>query len=214
MLGLMRVGGCVGGHSNFGFAMITDINQLDFSKRYSYADYLTWKFQERVELFKGWLARMGAPSTAHQRISGRLSFQLAQYFQQSTCELFVAPFDVRLPDSQKGTADEVVYNVVQPDLCVICDPAKIDARGCIGAPDWVIEILSPGNNKHEIQNKFRLYEEAGVKEYWIVFPAEQVVHVFDLKEDGCYQLRMMYSNEDAVPSGLFPELAVDMREVF
>ena len=193
--------------------MITDINQLDFSKRYSYADYLTWRFQERVELFKGWLARMGAPSTAHQRISGRLQFQIASHFRKSICELFVAPFDVRLPDSLKMTSDQVVYTVVQPDLCVICDPAKIDARGCIGAPDWIIEILSPGNSKHEVQNKFRLYEEAGVKEYWIVQPGEETVLVFDLKDDR-YQLRMMYTKEDQIPAGLFPELAVDMGEVF
>ncbi len=120
---------------------------------------------------------------------------------------------MRLPDRLKDTDDKMVYTVVQPDLCVICDPAKIDARGCLGAPDWIIEILSPGNNKHEIQNKFRLYEEAGVKEYWIVQSGDQMVSVFDLKEEG-YRLRMMYSNEDKIPCGLFPELEVDMTEVF
>lgn len=193
--------------------MITDINQLDFTRQYSYADYLTWKFGERVELLKGWLARMSAPSPVHQRISGELFFQLRTYFQKGPCHLYAAPFDVRLPDSRKSNADETIFSVVQPDLCVICEPAKVDSRGCVGAPDWVIEILSPGNNKTEIQNKFRLYEEAGVQEYWVVFPSEQTVNVFDLKDEK-YQLRMMYSNEDAIPCGLFPELLVDMREVF
>lgn len=193
--------------------MITDISQLDPNKRYSYADYLTWQFKERVELFKGWLAKLAAPSSAHQRISGELFFQLRSFFHTGACQVFSAPFDVRLPDSRKGTDDRVVYTVVQPDLCVICDPEKIDAKGCIGAPDWIIEILSPGNNKAEIQSKFQLYEEAGVHEYWIVQPGDQTVTVFDL-QDGQYQFRMMYSNEDKIPCGLFPELEVDMKEVF
>lgn len=193
--------------------MITDISQLDPSKRYSYADYLTWQFKERVELFKGWLAKLAAPSTFHQTISGELHRQLANHFRKSGCRVFSAPFDVRLPDNLKSTDDKTIYTVVQPDLCVICDDAKIDAKGCLGAPDWILEILSPGNNKAEIQSKFKLYEEAGVKEYWIVQPGDQTVTVFDLRGDQ-YQFRMMYSNEDKIPCGLFPQLEVDMKEVF
>ncbi len=193
--------------------MITDISQLDLSKRYSYADYLTWRFKERVELFKGWLAKLAAPSTFHQTISGELHRQLANHFRKSGCRVFSAPFDVRLPDNIKSTDDKTIYTVVQPDLCVICDDAKIDAKGCLGAPDWILEILSPGNNKAEIQSKFKLYEEAGVKEYWIVQPGDQTVTVFDLRDDQ-YQFRMMYSNEDKIPCGLFPQLEVDMKEVF
>ena len=135
--------------------MITDISQLDPSKRYSYADYLTWQFKERVELFKGWLAKLAAPSTFHQMISGELHRQLANHFRKSGCRVFSAPFDVRLPDNLKSTEDKTIYSVVQPDLCVICDDAKIDAKGCLGAPDWILEILSPGNNKAEIQSKFK-----------------------------------------------------------
>ncbi len=194
--------------------MITDISQLDPSRRYSYADYLTWKFQERVELFKGWLARMGAPSSTHQHISSELHFQLRGFLKKGPCRVYAAPFDVRLPDSLKSTADETIYTVVQPDLCVICDPAKIDKRGCLGAPDWIIEILSPGNNKNEIQAKFRLYEEAGVQEYWIVQPGDQTTLVFDLKAEEGYRLRMVYANDDQIPCGLFPDLKVDMTEVF
>ena len=119
--------------------MITDINLLDLDKKYSYADYLTWEFEDRVELFRGKVFSMGStPNTSHQRISGKLSGILWQKFNNIFLNFFAAPFDVRLLDKKKSTLDQEIYTVVQPDLCVICDDAKIDERGAIGAPDLVI----------------------------------------------------------------------------
>lgn len=193
---------------------ITDINQLDFSKRYTYADYLTWKFMERVELFRGWIAKMSAPGTQHQIISYKLTRAIGPYFDDKPCQPFVAPFDVRLPDSRKSTADNLVYTVVQPDLCVICDRTKLDKRGCIGAPDWVVEILSPGNTKKETDIKFSLYEEAGVHEYWIVAPGDQTVTVFTLQGEK-FAFQKIWTNEDtAAPVSIFEGLTINLGEVF
>src|SRR5690606_39235284 len=98
---------------------------------------------------------------------------------------YTAPFDVRLP--KKSRADKEIFTVVQPDICVICDPEKLDDRGCIGAPDIVVEILSPGNNRKELRNKHEIYEESGVKEYWIVWPIEKTFMKYVLDEQGKYQ---------------------------
>lgn len=194
--------------------MITDLNQLDLTKRYTYADYLTWQFQERVELLHGWIAKMSpAPSRRHQVYSWRISAQMAAYFEEHICDVYTAPFDVRLPDSRKSTADKTIYTVVQPDLCVVCDKEKLDDRGCIGAPDWIIEILSPGNSKKEVDTKFRLYEEAGVREYWMLSMDAQNVIVCDLKPEG-YHIRRIYPDDAVVPVGVFPGLEIDLKAVF
>ncbi|MCC5944146.1 MAG: Uma2 family endonuclease, partial [Bernardetiaceae bacterium] len=122
---------------------ITKLSDLDLSATYSYADYLQWKFEERIELIKGKIFKMAAPSTKHQRISSRLHINMGLFFQKTPCEFFSAPFDVRLLDKAKSQkANREVYTVVQPDLCVICDKNKIDRRGAIGAPDLIVEILS------------------------------------------------------------------------
>jgi len=127
--------------------MVTNINQLDpINGLYTYAEYLLWKFEERVELFKGKLFKMAAPSIDHQRISRRLTLLLGNYFIGKPCELFTAPFDVVLP-SKEGTDN----TVLQPDLCVVCDPEKLaDGKRCYGAPDWVLEIVSPSNAEKEL----------------------------------------------------------------
>ena len=124
-----------------------------------------------------------------------------------------SPYDVRLPDSKESIADKDIYTVVQPDISVICDLDKIDRRGCIGPPDWVIEILLPGNSKTEMGFKFDLYEENGVREYWIVQPEHENVLVFALQE-GRFQLVKMYAGDDTVPSVVFPELVIELRDVF
>jgi len=132
-------------------APATSLSMLDLSKVYSYADYLTWQFAERVELIKGYLMKMAAPSRFHQQISSRLHIQIGSFLQGKKCQSFFAPFDVRLLNKNRSTPDNNVYSVVQPDLCVVCDLDKLDERGCNGAPEWIIEILSPGNSKHEKQ---------------------------------------------------------------
>ncbi|AOW11197.1 restriction endonuclease [Flavobacterium gilvum] len=194
--------------------MITNINELDFDKTYSYADYLTWKFQERVEIFKGKLFKMSpAPSTSHQKVSMKLTKFILQKFSNHPCNLFAAPFDVRLLDKKKTTNDSEIFTVVQPDLCVICDENKLDQRGAFGAPDLVIEILSPGNSKKELKYKFDLYEEAGVLEYWIVNPEDKTFLIYVLKDNQFIGLHPLIE-EDQIKSPLFPQLDFVLEEIF
>lgn len=197
--------------------MVTDFSQLDLSKQYTYADYLTWTFDDRVELFKGWVKKMSpAPNMSHQRISWNFSGEIAYYLKGKRCAAFSAPFDVRLIGkltSDRVRNDDSIYTVVQPDICVICDQSKLDERGCLGAPDWIIEIVSPGNTKKEIDDKYILYEENGVREYWIIQPTDETVTVFDLK-DSEYRFRKIYNNVDKAPVGIFPGFEVDLVEVF
>ena len=188
---------------------VTNINQLDIANGfYTYADYLLWKFEERLELIKGKVFRMSpAPAIAHQRVSRKLSGELYNFFKGKTCELFTAPFDVILPNAN-GKED----TVVQPDLCVVCDRTKIDSRGCIGAPDLVIEIISPGNSKKELKQKFKLYEEAGVREYWVIHPSEEYVIVNVLENNHYKTLSPIV--DDEVHSVIFPTLKVHTKEIF
>src|SRR5690606_15294096 len=121
-------------------------------KVYTYADYYSWKFKERVELLKGKILKMSpAPSRQHQKISADISFELRKFLTGKTCQVFYAPFDVRL---ERVKNDKLIQNVVQPDICVICDLTKLDDRGCSGAPELIVEILSPGNTKKEMKYKF------------------------------------------------------------
>jgi len=138
----------------------TVVTEPDFSYgEYTYADYLRWTIEERLELIKGKIFKMSpTPSSAHQRVSQWLNKELLIFLDGKTCEVFTAPFDVRLP--KKSKRDEDIVTVVQPDLCVVCDPSKIDKRGCIGAPDIVVEVLSPSNNRKELKNKYEVYEES------------------------------------------------------
>ena len=194
--------------------MITDINSLDLDKTYTYADYLTWQFQEKLELIKGRVFKMSpAPSSNHQRISGKLHGRLFNFLEPHSCNLFAAPFDVRLLNKKKSTKDNDIYTVVQPDLCVICDENKIDERGAIGAPDLVIEILSPGNSNKEMKYKFDLYEEAGVLEYWIVNPADKTVFIYILKDNQFIGMHPLIE-EDTIQSKLFPDLDFKLESIF
>jgi Uma2 family endonuclease len=152
---------------------------LDMNKLYTYADYLKWQFEERVELLKGKLFKISpAPNRIHQEVSSHLHIALGNYLAGKNCRLYAAPFDVRLPKKSKDDTD--IITVLQPDLCVVCDLAKLDLRGCIGAPDIVVEILSPSNNVVELKNKYDIYEEAGVKEYWVISPQNKTVLVYTL----------------------------------
>ncbi|MEI6066626.1 MAG: Uma2 family endonuclease [Methylococcaceae bacterium] len=197
-------------------AKITRLSQLDLNQSYSYADYLTWQFNETVELIKGKIMLMSpAPNVKHQRVSMNFSGSLFNFFKRKKCQVFAAPFDVRLYDRKKSIlANEDIHTVVQPDLCIICNPDILDAQGCNGAPDWIIEILSKGNSKREIQIKYELYQESGVQEYWIVYPNDQAINQFVLDESGRYQLKQMYTDDDMATPHLFPELAIDLTEVF
>lgn len=188
---------------------ITDINQLDLNKTYTYADYLLWKFKERIELFKGKIFKMSPdPARIHQKLLLNFTRTFDNYFIKHSCELYFAPFDVRIPDKQGN-----ILTVVQPDLCVICDLSKLDDKGCIGAPDLVVEILSPGNTKKEQDIKYRIYEEAGVLEYWIVHPTDKNIQVFVL-QNGIYIGLKPATEGEIITSTTFPELCFSTDEVF
>lgn len=190
---------------------ITSLDQLDPNGSYTYADYLRWQFTERVELLRGKIRQMAAPSRKHQGVSQNLSVLLGTALWKSPCKVYVAPFDVRLTRMRD---DKEVKTVVQPDLCVVCDPSKLDDRGCNGAPDLIIEILSPGNSRTEMKDKFELYQEAGVLEYWVVSPIEKTIQIWTLDEEGIYISRQPKVEGDIVTTPIVPNLAVDVTEVF
>ncbi len=186
---------------------------LDLSKVYTYTDYINWVFDERLELIKGKIFKMSpAPGSTHQRISQKLNVSLYNHLLNKSCEVFTAPFDVRLVKKNQIT-DTAIVTVVQPDICVICDPEKIDERGCLGAPDIVVEILSPGNNKKELQNKYEVYEEAGVSEYWIIHPAEKTFLKYELI-NGQYQASRLLTIGDEITTSILPGFALNIDELF
>ncbi len=190
---------------------ITSLDQLDPNGTYTYADYLLWEFTERVELLRGKIRRMTAPSRKHQGVSQNLSVLLGNALRKTPCKIYVAPFDVRLIRMRD---DREVKTVIQPDLCVICDPDKLDDRGCNGAPDLIIEILSPGNSRTEMRDKFELYQEAGVLEYWVVSPSEHTIQVWKLNAEGRY-IGLPYVVEgDILTTPIVPNLQLDVTEVF
>ena len=192
--------------------LITDINQLDVNGTYTYADYLLWRFKEQVELLRGKLFKMSpAPREIHQRVLNEINFELMSFFRNKTCRVYPAPFDVRLPT--KGTADNQIYTIVQPDLCVVCDLEKIDGRGCIGSPDLVVEILSPSNSRKDLKDKYEIYEEAGVPEYWIVDPDNKAFYRYVLQE-GVYIGLPPVCEGDVFRSRKFPEMEIDTKLIF
>jgi Uma2 family endonuclease len=185
---------------------------LDLTKSYTYADYLKWTFDEAVELINGKIFRMGPASASfHQEITLNLVIIIYSVLKRKPCKVFKAPFDVRL--KRKSADNEDIVDVVKPDLCVICDKSKIDSRGCNGAPDWVIEILAPGSSQKEKRFKFELYQEAGIKEYWIVEPEYKSIEVYVLQGDKFVGLAP-YIDEDVVSPTIFPDLKIDLKEVF
>lgn len=197
-------------------APITQLSQLDLNGTYSYADYMTWQLEESVELIKGKIMAMSpAPSRKHQSVAGNLFLSLGNHFKHKQCNVYVAPFDVKLYDRRKSLLqDRDVFSVVQPDLCVICDREKLTEQGCDGAPDWIIEILSPGNSQRELRLKYQLYQESGVTEYWIVHPYEQTLYQFVLDEQEKYQLHAMHPGDEIATPYLFPDLQIDLNDVF
>lgn len=197
--------------------IITSLDQLDLKKSYSYADYLTWQFDEMVELIKGKIFKMSpGPNRYHQEVSGNLYIQIRQLLQNSQCKAYHAPFDVRLPLPEHRQTPEQIDTVVQPDICIVCDLDKLDNQGCNGAPDWIIEILSPATSNRDLTEKFDIYQSSGVKEYWIVHPTDATVIPYRLSEDGLYKtLRMTpFGIEDEIPSSIFPGYVLKLKEVF
>ncbi len=193
-----------------------DSLNLDLSKRYTYADYLTWMDDKRRELFNGFIKLMTpAPSSKHQELSVNLTRVFGNFLVHKDCKVYHAPSDVRLPKDSAEQSDKQIYTVVQPDLYVICDLSKMDDKGCLGTPDLIIEIVSPKSSKRDVKDKFEIYQDNAVQEYWIVNPNDENVNVFVLDETGKFQFVGMYAGDDKIPVNIFKgELAVDLTEVF
>ena len=174
---------------------------------FTYADYYSWDDDKRWELIDGVPYEMSAPGRIHQKFSGNLFAVLHNFLRGKTCEVYSAPFDVRLYG--RGDRDTTV---VQPDITVVCDNKKLDDKGCNGAPDMVVEILSESSTRHDTLIKFRAYQRAGVREYWVINPQTQTITVYLLESDK--YVAYMYSNEDKVPVNVLDGCIVDASEVF
>jgi Uma2 family endonuclease len=186
---------------------------LKLEETFNYGNYIRWDDGERWELIDGVAYNMTpAPARRHQGILTQLAGQFFNYLKDKPCKLYLAPFDVRLPENDE--ADEEITTVVQPDIVVICDPDKLDDRGCRGAPDLAIEILSPSTSRKDMKVKFDLYENRGVREYWIVDPSGGTVMIFRLGDDGRYGRPQVYTDEDLAPVGIFEDLVIDLKAVF
>jgi Uma2 family endonuclease len=185
--------------------MALSVQQQD--SHFTYADYLGWPETGRWELFDGIAYAMAAPQRIHQEIVFELGRQVGNYLQGKPCRGYVAPFDVRLPKANE--ADDKVDTVVQPDLSIICERSKLDDKGCRGAPDWIIEVLSPATAFNDMSVKLDLYQKHGVKEYWIVHPADRWIMVYILQADGQYAKPAIFNMERPTAVSLFPELSLD-----
>ena len=183
------------------------MSNLAEEKRYTYADYVTWKGDTRYEIIDGIAYAMASPSQGHQRITKRLVRQLDDFLRGKTCEVFHVPLDVRL---NVNSFDDVV---VQPDVFVVCDESKRNGKSVKGAPDLVIEILSPYNVRHDTFTKFGQYQKAGVKEYWIVDPIRRSVEVYILK-NGKYGVGSVYRADDIVPVSILEGCKINLAEIF
>jgi Uma2 family endonuclease len=187
-------------------------SDLDLSQEYSYADYLKWTFEDRLEIIKGKIFKMSGPNRWHQKLSAELSWRLFSYLRGKTCEVYTAPFDVRLPQKSKRNKD--IYTVVQPDLFVVCDQSKLDRKGCVGAPDIVIEILPPGNNRKELFDKYKVYEESGVKEYWVFQYGEPFCNQHTHNYKGCFRATRQLTTADILTTPILPGFELDLAEIF
>ncbi len=182
---------------------------------YTYGDYRKWPDDERWELIEGTAWNMSpAPTRFHQGILGGLFQQIKNHIDNKECEVYAAPFDVLLPALGEIEEDDVT-SVVQPDISVICDPGKLTDKGCTGAPDWIVEVLSPSTSKKDFNNKMALYEKHGVREYWIVDPGNKFVHMYLLGDDSEYPENPdIYLADAVVPCEVLKGLEIDLSRVF
>ena len=180
--------------------------------RYTFADCLTWDENERIEIINGEAVMMAPPSRTHQEVSGALFAQLYTFLEGKKCRVYSAPFAVRLFEKD-GDTPEDVDTMVEPDISVVCDSSKLDDAGCKGAPDLVMEILSPSTMRHDRFTKFNLYQRAGVREYWIVDPSSNSVQVFVL-EDGNYKAQDFGTVGDIIKVNVLDGCFIELSKVF
>lgn len=191
------------------------VDELDQNSVYTYADYLQWTFEERLEIIKGKIFRMPpAPARRHQDISFKLGVAIYNFLQKTSCKAYMAPFDVRLTPLKRKANPDQVYTVVQPDICVICDLEKLDDQGCVGAPDLIIEILSPGNSEKGMKEKYEVYQEDGVKEYWLVDSTERSVFIYLLNESGIFIGLKPLIEEEILTSSILPGFEILVGDIF
>ena len=184
---------------------------LKNSDYYCYGDYLSWSDDARYELIDGEAYFMSpAPDLPHQDIAGEIYFQLRQGLKDKPCRAFIAPVDVRLPKADE--ADERIDTVVQPDVLVVCDASKLDRRGVRGAPDWILEVLSPSTASHDQIKKRQLYECHGVKEYWLVHPVDKVLTIYRL-ENHEYGKPELYELQGITPISVLADLPITWDEL-
>jgi Uma2 family endonuclease len=182
-------------------------------ERFTYGDYVQWTDGLRWELIDGVPKQMTpGPSTGHQRVSHSFAGQLYAQLKGRRCEAFEAPFDVRLPDDDE--ANDEIRTVVQPDIVIYCDPSKIDERGGRGAPDFVVEILSPHDSPSDRETKLRLYERHGVKEFWTVDPKKRTMVARLLGPDGRWGDALSYGASGVAPIRAVPGVTIDLAELF
>ena len=181
--------------------------------RYTFADCLIWEENERIEIINGEAVMMAPPSRTHQEISGALFAQLYNFLEGKKCRVYAAPFVVRLFE-RDGEAPEDVDTMVEPDLSVVCDSDKLDNHGCKGAPDLVVEILSPSTRRHDRLVKLDLYQRAGVREYWIVDPENKAVQVSLQDGSGSLRLHEDYGREDVAKVNVLNGCFVELGKVF
>jgi len=188
--------------------------QLDVSNDipYTYGDYLNWPDEIRCELIEGVIYDMTAPSRRHQQISMELARQIANFLRDKTCQVYAAPFDVRLPE--KDEDDNDVITVVQPDIVIVCDLKKLDRRGCRGAPDFIAEILSPSTAAKDQIQKTDLYEKHGVREYWAIHPEDKMIFVRLSGKNGKYGIPAIHEGKGRLSVAVLPELEIDLDMIF
>lgn len=180
---------------------------------YTFSDVLTWTGHDRIEIINGEAVMMAPPTVQHQRISREIFRQLANYLEGKKCEVFSAPFGVRLFEKEGDSPDEV-DTMVEPDISVICDKNKLDKYGCKGAPDLVIEILSPSTLRHDRLVKLGLYQQAGVQEYWIVDPKNKTIQVFLQDKSGSFKIQEDYGQNDVAKVNVLEGCFVELCKVF
>lgn len=158
---------------------------------------------ERAELIDGYIYYMAPPSRRHQKVSGEIFSSIREYIRSHNgkCEVYAAPFAVRL--------DESTDTYVEPDISVICDLDKLDDRGCKGAPDWVIEIVSPSSRQMDYYTKLFKYKTAGVREYWIVDLEKNLILVYNFEQGTSEQ----YTLQDKIKAGIYEDLEIDFKEI-
>ncbi len=186
---------------------------------FTYADYLTWTFKERIELIRGKIFKMcPAPTVNHQKIQTNILGEFFILLKNKPCKVFASPIDVKLKGKsfrKKKRRDDQITTVVQPDIIVVCDEEKLrDNRSVDGAPELVVEILSPGNTHTEIKYKFELYEENGVLEYWVVYPEYEQIYVYLLNKQDEFGKPTLYEAGENISSKVIKGLKIPMKELF